>query len=117
MGRNATFYCRTCKQSHHLGYGSAVTWLDGCSTVEEFDARPDATKRIQKNQRMRTCLEQHAGHDFMTHSSDWTHYHADTRVLCGEFGSYGACKTIIDDYDEWTHEDLANPLTQKAHQG
>ena len=90
-----------------MGYGSAVTWLDHAKTLDEFDAAvardPDLGIRV-KNQRVRTCLETHAGHDFETHSSDWTHTHPNK--LCGEFGSYGACVTIIDDFDVWTHENL-----------
>ena len=107
MGRGATFYCKTCKVAIYLGYGSASTWADDCASTAEFDARvvaDPALGTLKKNQNMRTCLEQHAGHTVMTHSSDWTHPH--NGKLCGEFGSYGSCVTLIDDYDQWTHEDL-----------
>jgi hypothetical protein len=107
MGRSATFYCRTCKKSYYLGYGSYGTWLDSVTSVDEFDQHasgPDQLGHLKKNSNMRQCLVAHAGHKYETYSSDYTHVRGG--VLYGEFGPMGADVPLIEDYGQWTHEDL-----------
>jgi hypothetical protein len=106
MGRDATFYCRDCKTSYYLGYGSCGSWMDSAKTVEEFDAIAARTDNasLAKNQNVRRCLEEHAGHKHETHSGDWTYIEGGT--LFGEFGPMGAGVPLIENYSEWTHEDL-----------
>lgn len=106
MGRDASFYCKTCRKEHYLGYGSYGTWLDGCETLEAFDEAAARTGygNILKNANMRKCLEEHQGHDYVTHSGDWT-YQQDG-VLYGQFGPMGAGVPIIPDYAEWSFEDM-----------
>ena len=53
---------------------------------------------------MRRCLEEHGGHQFETHSSDWTYQ--KNGVLYGEFGPMGTGVPLIEDYKDWTHEDF-----------
>lgn len=105
MGRSSTFYCKTCKVAHYLGYGSYGTWLDDCRTVEEYDEKAvgDLGERA-KNRNVRKALEQHTGHDFMTHSSDWTRVHAGKLLYDAGYSE----PVLIDDYDQWTHDDFAD---------
>lgn len=109
MGRDAQFFCRTCKKQHYLGYGSYGTWLDDCKTLEQFDARVARNPELGtlfKNQNVRKCLVEHAGHEYETHSNDWLSGDRGG-VLYAQLGIMGSDVPLIEDYDEWTHENMA----------
>ena len=113
MGRDAQFFCRTCKKVYYLGYGSATTWMDHCQSVEEFDAQADqivgtSAQRIgdlPKNQNIRACLTDHRDHQFETHSNDWLSG-VRAGVLYAQFGPMGTDKPLIEDYDQWEQVDF-----------
>jgi hypothetical protein len=106
MGRDASFYCRTCRTEYYLGYGSYSSWLDRCKTLHEYDEAAQQTGNgdLLKNANLRKCLAEHEGHQYETHSGDWT-YQRDG-VLYGEFGVMGAGVPLIPDYAEWQFVDL-----------
>ena len=71
MGVDSTFACRDCKEKAYLGYGSALSWLDRCKTLAEYDAQYEGKRSIPRNKRFRWMLERHEGHDWETFSTDY----------------------------------------------
>lgn len=124
MGCGYDFACRTCKKSYYLGYGSYGTWMTW-ETLAEFDADqrkttvnpPDGPQElyhrdIRKNQNIRQCLKEHAGHDHTYIGWDWcgAGYAKDGQVpgaLYSDTGPYGTSEMFIEDYGEYEKIDLA----------
>ena len=109
MGRDATFYCLTCKKDYYLGYGSYSSWFDAAKTVKDWqgmaEQRPSDAELL-KNQNMLKCLTEHEGHDFRTYSSDYTTRRGG--MLTGEFGPMGSDVDLFP-IDDWEHIDLDPP--------
>lgn len=109
MGRDAIFYCVTCKVEIYLGYGSYSTWLDGARTVEEFDASaarhpdPDVAS-IPKNRAVRRALAEHAGHEWVGTSSDWSFVKDDT---CYMDGGYTPDTVLVSGLDSYASLDYS----------
>lgn len=107
MGRSSTFYCKTCRTSYYVGYGSYTTWLDDCRSVAEYDAKAGEWGDRKKNVNVRAFLVEHEGHDFQSHSGDWAHVRDGN--LYTETGPYGADELAIAGVGDWTHIDMWEP--------
>jgi hypothetical protein len=107
MGCSYDFACKTCKKSYFLGSGSYSTWMTYRS-LDEFNEGLDGvkTKSLGKNERIRACLTEHAGHDY--EYVLWDICSARGGVLYSETGSYGALEVFLPDWGEYEKIDLCS---------
>jgi hypothetical protein len=95
MGRGGEFVCSTCKKAYYLGYNSYTSWLDHAHNIEEYKELPDKDKELLVNLNFEQCLKEHDGHDYFTHSTDWTSVEGKDLVLDDPMLGIGKPPTVL----------------------
>lgn len=95
MGADRHFCCKTCKKNYYLGYGSYRTWIEADS-IEEYDnfPGPNNYKELLKNDNLRKCLQEHAGHDFFTFSYDYCSIVGEDLMIDAGYSDDLLCKSF-----------------------